>query len=98
LVPLQVFSLVAMGGAIVSLVIALFLAQRLMALGTEAEGLAALFGPLFLLLGIALFGMGLLGGYLGRLLEQGLWQPQAPLPQLVREELAPRPRVRVPKA
>jgi undecaprenyl-phosphate 4-deoxy-4-formamido-L-arabinose transferase len=96
LVPLQVLSLLAMGGAVLSLAIALFLALRLLVLGTEAGGLAGLFGALFLLFGIALFGLGLLGGYLGRLLEQGPGWTQGPpldrLARLVREELAPRPR------
>ncbi len=60
-VPLQ---MVSMSGMLLSLLSALFviyLAIRRLIVGPEAEGLFTLFGIAFFLIGILLFGIGLLG-------------------------------------
>ena len=49
-----------------------------------------LFGLLFFLVGISLFGIGLLGEYLGHVVQQA----RGRRPYLVREELTPRPAAR----
>ena len=76
IVPLQLFS---MGGMIISvlsglLVLVMFL--RRMIIGPEEGGLFTLFGVAFLLIGIALFGIGLLGEYIGRIYQEVRHRPR----------------------
>jgi len=89
--PLQVFSLVAVGAAAVAFACALVLILGWVIAG--AEGFSALVGVLFLLLGLILLGMGVLGQYLGRILDQAGVSPEP----LVDEELVPRPSERRPR-
>ena len=76
LVPLQLFSLAGMLISMLSFVFVLFLAVRRLVLGPEAEGLFTLFGIAFFLIGITLFGIGLLGEYVGRIYEQVRHRPR----------------------
>ena len=52
------------------------IAYRRIFLGPEAEGLFTLFAINFLLLGVALFGIGLLGEYVGRIYQQVRERPR----------------------
>jgi undecaprenyl-phosphate 4-deoxy-4-formamido-L-arabinose transferase len=75
-VPLQMFSL---AGIVISLLSALFfvlLVVRRFIVGPEAEGLFTLFAIMFFLIGIALFGIGLLGEYVGRIYQQVRHRPR----------------------
>jgi undecaprenyl-phosphate 4-deoxy-4-formamido-L-arabinose transferase len=74
--PLQVFSLVGIMIAILSIGFVVFLAIRRLVVGPEAEGLFTLFGIAFFLIGITLFGIGLLGEYIGRIYEQVRSRPR----------------------
>jgi undecaprenyl-phosphate 4-deoxy-4-formamido-L-arabinose transferase len=60
LVPLQLFSLAGMLISLASILFVGYLAVRRLLVGPEAEGVFTLFGIVFFLLGIALFGIGLL--------------------------------------
>jgi undecaprenyl-phosphate 4-deoxy-4-formamido-L-arabinose transferase len=74
--PLQ---LVSMAGIVLSMISGLFvlyLAIRRLIVGPEAEGLFTLFGVAFLLLGILLFSVGLLGEYVGRIYQQVRHRPR----------------------
>ncbi|MCK9200966.1 MAG: glycosyltransferase [Gallionella sp.] len=76
LVPLQMFSML---GMLISLFSALFfvlLVVRRLIIGPEAEGLFTLFALMFFLIGIALFGIGLLGEYIGRVYQQVRHRPR----------------------
>lgn len=86
LVPLQLFSLVGIASSLVSFALAVYLILRGVIVGPEAEGPFVLLGVLFFLAGVVLFGIGLLGGYVGRIVERGRGWPAA----LVREELTQR--------
>jgi undecaprenyl-phosphate 4-deoxy-4-formamido-L-arabinose transferase len=90
LMPLQLFSLVGIALSLVSGAFVVFLAIRRLIIGPEAEGLFTLFGISFFLNGILLFGIGLLGEYVGRIYQQVRERPrftiQAVLEQ--REELS----------
>jgi len=75
-VPLQTYSIL---GFLVSLVSVGFFAviiYRRFAYGSEAEGLFTLFAIAFLLLGVALFGIGMLGEYVGRIYQQVRERPR----------------------
>ena len=76
LMPLQFFSLTGMATAVASLGFVLFLAVRRLIVGPEAEGLFTLFGIAFFLIGVTLFGIGLLGEYVGRIYTQVRKRPR----------------------
>ena len=74
--PLQLFSLSGIVISLVSIGFVLFLAVRRLILGPEAEGVFTLFGIAFFLIGVTLFGIGLLGEYVGRIYEQVRQRPR----------------------
>jgi undecaprenyl-phosphate 4-deoxy-4-formamido-L-arabinose transferase len=76
LVPLQLFS---MGGIVISLlsaVLVVVLAARRILLGPEVGGTFTLFGIAFFLIGLGLFGIGLLGEYIGRIYQEVRQRPR----------------------
>ena len=88
LIPLQLFSMIGMAVSVLSALLVLLLFIRRLVLGPEAEGLFTLFGIVFFLIGIALFGIGLLGEYVGRMYLQVRARPRY-LVQAVLESDAP---------
>lgn len=76
LVPLQLFSMVGMIMSVASGLLVLLLLVRRFFLGAEAEGVFTLFTIVFFMLGVVLFGIGLLGEYVGRIFQQVRGRPQ----------------------
>jgi undecaprenyl-phosphate 4-deoxy-4-formamido-L-arabinose transferase len=76
LVPLQVVSMLGMFLALGSALFFGYLVVRRLLLGPEAEGLFTLFALNFFLMGIILFGLGLLGEYVGRIHLQVRGRPR----------------------
>lgn len=74
--PLQVFSLIGILISLISIGFVVFLGIRRLIVGPEAEGLFTLFGIAFFLIGVTLFGIGLLGEYIGRIYEQVRLRPR----------------------
>jgi undecaprenyl-phosphate 4-deoxy-4-formamido-L-arabinose transferase len=74
--PLQLFSLSGIVISLASIGFVVFLAVRRLIVGPEAEGVFTLFGIAFFLIGITLFGIGLLGEYIGRIYEQVRERPR----------------------
>jgi undecaprenyl-phosphate 4-deoxy-4-formamido-L-arabinose transferase len=74
--PLQLFSLSGIVIALLSIGFVIFLAVRRLVVGPEAEGVFTLFGLAFFLIGATLFGIGLLGEYVGRIYEQVRQRPR----------------------
>ncbi|KMN35681.1 MULTISPECIES: glycosyltransferase [Chromobacterium] len=70
IVPLQLFSLLGMLVSAGSGVLVVYLVLRRLIVGPEVGGLFTLFAIAFLLIGIALFGIGLLGEYIGRIYQE----------------------------
>lgn len=75
-VPLQVFSLVGLGLSMLSAIFVSYLAFRRIFYGPEVDGVFTLFGILFFLMGVILFGIGLLGEYIGRIYQQVRQRPR----------------------
>lgn len=76
LVPLQWFSLMGMAISAGSGLLVVYMALRRLILGPEAGGLFTLFAIAFFLIGIALFGIGLLGEYIGRIYQEVRARPR----------------------
>jgi len=74
--PLQVFSMVGLAITGLSFVLVIVLALRRLIVGPEAEGLFTLFGIVFFLIGICLFGIGLLGEYVVRIYQEVRQRPR----------------------
>ena len=66
LVPLQIFTMVALACAGGSFLLMIVLALRRLILGPEEGGLFTLFGILFFLISVTMVGIGLIGEYVGR--------------------------------
>jgi len=86
-VPLQLYSMVGMAVSGLSALLVLYLFVRRLIIGPEAEGLFTLFGVVFFFIGLALFGIGLLGEYVGRIYAQVRERPRY-LVEAVLEESA----------
>lgn len=74
--PLHLLSLVGMLLSILSGVLVVMLVVRRLAIGPEEGGLFTLFAIEFLLMGITLFGIGLLGEYIGRIYQEVRQRPR----------------------
>src|SRR5579863_3750152 len=74
--PMQLFSGTGIVIALLSVVFVLYLLVRRYMVGPEAEGVFTLFAIAFFLLGVALFGVGLLGEYVGRIYDEVRHRPR----------------------
>jgi undecaprenyl-phosphate 4-deoxy-4-formamido-L-arabinose transferase len=70
IVPLQWFSIIGMLLSLFSGALFVLLVVRRFLLGAEVEGVFTLFALQFFLIGIMLFGIGLMGEYVGRIQQQ----------------------------
>ncbi|MGZ3183835.1 MAG: glycosyltransferase [Telluria sp.] len=76
LVPLQMFSMLGMAMSFLSALLVVILVVRRLFLGAEAEGVFTLFAITFFFMGVILFGIGLLGEYVGRIFQQVRARPR----------------------
>ncbi len=74
--PLQIFSIMGMLLAGISGALFLLILIRRFILGAEVEGVFTLFALTFFLIGVMLFGLGLLGEYVGRIYQQVRHRPR----------------------
>ncbi|MBF0135135.1 MAG: glycosyltransferase [Magnetococcus sp. DMHC-1] len=74
--PLRIFSLVGITISCASFLFVLYLTIRRLMIGPEAEGVFTLFAIAYFLIGIILFGIGLMGEYMGRVYQQTLARPR----------------------
>lgn len=75
-VPLQWFSMLGMVVSVGAAGLVVLLLGRRLVLGPEEGGLFTLFAIEFLLIGLALFGIGLIGEYVGRILQEVRQRPR----------------------
>lgn len=76
LVPLQLFSLMGMVLSLLSALLVIVLLVRRLIVGSEADGLFTLFAIAFFFMGVILFGIGLVGEYVGRIYQQVRARPR----------------------
>ena len=76
IMPLQLFSMFGIIMSILSGALVLLLLVRRFVLGAEAEGVFTLFAISFFLMGTIVFGIGLLGEYIGRIYQQVRGRPR----------------------
>jgi undecaprenyl-phosphate 4-deoxy-4-formamido-L-arabinose transferase len=75
-VPLQWFSAIGMLLSLASAILFILLVVRRFVLGAEVQGVFTLFAITFFLMGVLLFGIGLLGEYIGRIYQQVRERPR----------------------
>lgn len=76
LMPLQLFSMLGIMLSFASAALFVLLVMRRFVLGAEVEGVFTLFAITFFMLGVVLFGIGLLGEYVGRIYQQVRGRPR----------------------
>lgn len=85
--PLQVFTMIGLAISLCSFGFVVFLFLRRLIHGPEVEGVFTLFAILFFLIGIVLFGLGIVGEYIGR-----IYQEVRKRPRFVIKEIIERPQ------
>jgi undecaprenyl-phosphate 4-deoxy-4-formamido-L-arabinose transferase len=75
-VPLQLFGLLGFLTALSGFVFGLFLLVRRVVVGAEVEGVFTLFALAFLVMGVIMAGVGMLGEYVGRIYQQVRGRPR----------------------
>lgn len=88
-VPLQFFSMLGMFISLGSGLLVVFLVLRRLIHGPEVEGVFTLFAIVFFLLGIALFGVGMLGEYIGRIYQEVRRRPRYLVAAILEQQAAP---------
>ena len=75
-VPLQLFTLLGIFTSASSILFAAFLLVRRFIVGAEVEGVFTLFAILFFFIGIVIFGIGIVGEYVGRIYQEVRRRPR----------------------
>jgi undecaprenyl-phosphate 4-deoxy-4-formamido-L-arabinose transferase len=76
IVPLRIFSVIGVLLSLLSAVLVILLLGRRLLLGSEADGVFTLFAIAFFLIGVLVFGVGMLGEYVGRIYQQVRARPR----------------------
>jgi undecaprenyl-phosphate 4-deoxy-4-formamido-L-arabinose transferase len=90
IMPLQIFSMLGMAISFFSGALVVLLLIRRFFLGAEAEGLFTLFAIAFFMMGVILFGIGLLGEYVGRIYQQVQGRPRFVVQTILEQEAQPK--------
>lgn len=91
LMPLQLFSMVGLGLSLLSGLFVIYLGLRRLFIGPEVAGVFTLFAIVFFLLGVVLFGIGLLGEYTGRIYQQVRQRPRYLIDAILEQNEAEKP-------
>jgi len=75
-VPLQLFALLGVLTSLFAVTFAIFLLVRRFIVGSEVEGVFTLFAILFFFVGITIFGIGIVGEYVGRIYQEVRRRPR----------------------
>lgn len=85
LAPLQFFSLLGIGLSFASAALFILILLRRLLFGSEVQGVFTLFAITFFLIGVILFGIGLLGEYIGRIYLQVRARPRYVLQTIIEQ-------------
>ncbi|MBC7490676.1 MAG: glycosyltransferase [Glaciimonas sp.] len=88
LVPLQIFSFAGSLLALASAALFILLVARRLLFGAEVQGVFTLFAINFFLMGVILFGIGLVGEYVGRIYQQVRARPRYVVQAVLEQSLA----------
>jgi undecaprenyl-phosphate 4-deoxy-4-formamido-L-arabinose transferase len=89
LMPLQFFSMIGIALSFFSAALFILLMIRRFILGSEVEGVFTLFAVAFFLMGVILFGIGLVGEYVGRIYQQVRGRPRYVVQAILEQDAAP---------
>ncbi|MDO8298970.1 glycosyltransferase [Lacisediminimonas sp.] len=89
LMPLQFFSLIGMALSFVSAALFILLVIRRFIVGAEVQGVFTLFAINFFLMGVILFGIGLVGEYVGRIYMQVRGRPRYVVQAVLQQSAEP---------
>jgi undecaprenyl-phosphate 4-deoxy-4-formamido-L-arabinose transferase len=95
LVPLQFYSMMGMLMSIASAILVVVLLTRRLAFGAEADGVFTLFAIAFFFMGVILFGIGLLGEYVGRIFQQVRARPRYVVQTILQQKPGDAPELTV---
>lgn len=87
--PLQVFTMIGVFISFCSFSFVVFLMLRRFIVGPEVEGVFTLFAILFFVLGIVLFGLGIVGEYIGRIYQEVRKRPRFVVDHVLETPLVP---------
>jgi undecaprenyl-phosphate 4-deoxy-4-formamido-L-arabinose transferase len=85
-VPLQMFTMMGLLISFCSFGVVVFLGLRRLIIGPEVEGVFTLFAILFFLCGIVLFGLGIVGEYVGRIYQEVRKRPRFVVRRVIEAE------------
>lgn len=88
LVPLQFFSILGTVLSFFSAALFVLLLLRRFLFGSEVEGVFTLFAINFFLLGVVLFGIGLVGEYIGRIYQQVRGRPRYVVQTILQQDVS----------
>ena len=89
IVPLQLFTLFGILVAVISFLFVAYLFLRRLIIGPEVEGVFTLFAILYFLVGIGIFGLGIIGEYIGRIYQEVRRRPRFVIREVIEQsELA----------
>lgn len=86
LVPLQLFTLIGMLVSLFSALFFIYMVLRRLFIGPEVQGVFTLFAIVFLLLGILLMGLGIVGEYIGRIYQEVRKRPRFVIRKIVEKK------------
>ena len=84
--PLQVFTMIGVLISLCSFAFVVFLFFRRLIVGPEVEGVFTLFAVMFFLLGIVLFGLGVVGEYVGRIYQEVRQRPRFVIKKVIEKQ------------
>jgi undecaprenyl-phosphate 4-deoxy-4-formamido-L-arabinose transferase len=90
MVPLQMFTLFGIVTALLSGLFVAYLLIRRLVLGPEAEGVFTLFAIMYFLIGVGIFGLGVIGEYIGRIYQEVRRRPRFVIREVIEASEAPK--------
>lgn len=89
-VPLQMFTLFGIVTAALSGLFVVYLFIRRLIIGPEAEGVFTLFAILYFLIGVGIFGLGIIGEYVGRNYQEAQRRPRFVIREVIEQTDLPK--------